>query len=119
MSIVGPRPLMVKYLPRYNEHQARRHEVKDDITCNIIAECKKLVLFTASYSGYSLMNEIDKKTGKRFIPENVFLHLSHLNPEYMGLHYLNELKGKVDLLVIGFGGGSQISDLVRFIRYAK
>lgn len=89
------------------------------ITCNIIAECKKLVLFTASYSGYSLMNEIDKKTGKRFIPENVFLHLSHLNPEYMGLHYLNELKGKVDLLVIGFGGGSQISDLVRFIRYAN
>ena len=89
------------------------------ITCNIIDECKKLVLFTASYSGYSLMNEIDKKTGKRFIPENVFLHLSHLNPEYMGLHYLNELKGKVDLLVIGFGGGSQISDLVRFIRYAN
>ena len=28
MSIVGPRPLMVKYLPRYNEHQARRHEVR-------------------------------------------------------------------------------------------
>lgn len=89
------------------------------ITCNIIDECKKLVLFTASYSGYSLMNEIDEKTGKRFIPGNVFLHLSHLNPEYMGLHYLNELKGKVDLLVIGFGGGSQISDLVRFIRYAN
>lgn len=27
MSIVGPRPLLVEYLPRYNEHQRRRHEV--------------------------------------------------------------------------------------------
>ncbi len=32
MSIVGPRPLMVEYLPRYNEHQARRHEVRPGIT---------------------------------------------------------------------------------------
>lgn len=27
MSVVGPRPLLVQYLDRYNEHQARRHEV--------------------------------------------------------------------------------------------
>ena len=27
MSVVGPRPLLVRYLPLYNEHQARRHEV--------------------------------------------------------------------------------------------
>jgi len=32
MSIVGPRPLLVRYLPRYNEHQARRHEVCPGIT---------------------------------------------------------------------------------------
>lgn len=32
MSVVGPRPLMVKYLPRYNEHQARRHEVRPGFT---------------------------------------------------------------------------------------
>ncbi len=32
MSIVGPRPLLVRYLPRYNAHQARRHEVKPGIT---------------------------------------------------------------------------------------
>ena len=32
MSLVGPRPLLVKYLPRYNEHQARRHEVRPGIT---------------------------------------------------------------------------------------
>ena len=28
----GPRPLLVKYLPLYNEHQARRHEVRPGFT---------------------------------------------------------------------------------------
>lgn len=32
MSIVGPRPLLVKYLPLYNAHQSRRHEVKPGLT---------------------------------------------------------------------------------------
>lgn len=32
MSIVGPRPLLVRYLPLYNEHQTRRHEVRPGFT---------------------------------------------------------------------------------------
>ena len=32
MSIVGPRPLLVKYLPLYNEEQKRRHEVRPGLT---------------------------------------------------------------------------------------
>lgn len=32
MALVGPRPLLVKYLPLYNEFQARRHEVRPGIT---------------------------------------------------------------------------------------
>lgn len=32
MSIVGPRPLLMKYLDRYNPEQFRRHEVKPGIT---------------------------------------------------------------------------------------
>lgn len=32
MSIVGPRPLLVRYLPRYNEHQRRRHEVRPGLS---------------------------------------------------------------------------------------
>lgn len=32
MSFVGPRPLLVEYLPRYNTIQKRRHEVKPGIT---------------------------------------------------------------------------------------
>jgi lipopolysaccharide/colanic/teichoic acid biosynthesis glycosyltransferase len=32
MAVVGPRPLLVKSLPRYNAHQARRHEVRPGFT---------------------------------------------------------------------------------------
>lgn len=32
MSLIGPRPLMVKYLPLYSPIQARRHEVRPGIT---------------------------------------------------------------------------------------
>jgi lipopolysaccharide/colanic/teichoic acid biosynthesis glycosyltransferase len=32
MSIVGPRPLLVEYLPRYSATQARRHEVRPGLT---------------------------------------------------------------------------------------
>ncbi|MCP9612821.1 sugar transferase [Coprobacter tertius] len=32
MSLIGPRPLLVQYLPLYNSEQARRHEVRPGIT---------------------------------------------------------------------------------------
>ena len=32
MSLVGPRPLLIQYLPRYNARQARRHEVRPGLT---------------------------------------------------------------------------------------
>ena len=32
MSVIGPRPLLVQYLPRYNEYQHRRHEVKPGLS---------------------------------------------------------------------------------------
>jgi lipopolysaccharide/colanic/teichoic acid biosynthesis glycosyltransferase len=32
MSVVGPRPLLMEYLPLYNEHQFRRHEVRPGVT---------------------------------------------------------------------------------------
>jgi len=32
MSVVGPRPLLMEYLPLYNEEQAKRHEVRPGMT---------------------------------------------------------------------------------------
>jgi undecaprenyl phosphate N,N'-diacetylbacillosamine 1-phosphate transferase len=32
MSLIGPRPLLVQYLPLYNDHQKRRHEVRPGLS---------------------------------------------------------------------------------------
>lgn len=32
MSVIGPRPLLVEYISRYNEHQHRRHEVRPGLS---------------------------------------------------------------------------------------
>ena len=32
MSLMGPRPLLVAYLPRYNEFQRHRHDVRPGLT---------------------------------------------------------------------------------------
>jgi undecaprenyl phosphate N,N'-diacetylbacillosamine 1-phosphate transferase len=32
MSLIGPRPLLIKYLPRYNDFQKQRHNIKPGIT---------------------------------------------------------------------------------------
>ncbi|MFH0736056.1 MAG: sugar transferase [bacterium] len=32
MSLIGPRPLLIEYLPLYNEEQKKRHDVKPGIT---------------------------------------------------------------------------------------
>ena len=32
MSLIGPRPLLIKYLPLYNDEQQRRHEIRPGIT---------------------------------------------------------------------------------------
>lgn len=32
MSLIGPRPLLIQYLPLYNEKQKRRHEIRPGIT---------------------------------------------------------------------------------------
>ena len=32
MALIGPRPLLIQYLPLYNKEQARRHEVRPGIT---------------------------------------------------------------------------------------
>jgi lipopolysaccharide/colanic/teichoic acid biosynthesis glycosyltransferase len=32
LSFVGPRPLLMQYMPLYDEHQARRHDVRPGIT---------------------------------------------------------------------------------------
>lgn len=43
MSWVGPRPLLVEYLPRYNKKQRRRHEVMPGITGYAQVSCRNAI----------------------------------------------------------------------------
>jgi len=61
MSLVGPRPLLPKYLPRYSPQQARRHEVRPGLTglaqvCgrNELAWAERFVLDVTYVDTYSL-----------------------------------------------------------------
>lgn len=66
MSVVGPRPLLVKYLPRYNEHQHRRHEVRPGLSGwaqvngrNSISWEEKFDLDVEYVDNYSLSKDIN------------------------------------------------------------
>ena len=61
MSLVGPRPLLMEYLPLYNSEQARRHNVRPGVTGyaqvngrNAISWDKKFELDTWYVDNHSL-----------------------------------------------------------------
>ena len=65
MSLVGPRPLLVKYLPLYSEEQLKRHRVRPGITGlaqvngrNTISWTEKFKLDVAYVENYSFLLDI-------------------------------------------------------------
>lgn len=94
MSIVGPRPLLVSYLPRYNVHQARRHEVRPGFTGlaqingrNSISWEKKFdwdVLYVDSYSMVVDMKIVFGTTRIVFRREGINSDSSVTMEEFMG-----------------------------------
>ncbi len=65
MAVVGPRPLLVRYLPRYNETQKRRHEVRPGLTGLAAAEFRntggwerKLALDVEYVDNITFMNDL-------------------------------------------------------------
>lgn len=66
MALIGPRPLLVQYLPLYSKEQARRHEVRPGITgwaqChgrNAISWTKKFELDVWYVDNVSLLTDIE------------------------------------------------------------
>ena len=49
MSLVGPRPLLVEYLPFYSKIQARRHEVRPEITGWVQVNGRNTITWTKKF----------------------------------------------------------------------
>lgn len=50
MSIVGPRPLLVDYLPRYSEEQSHRHDVRPGLTSLSASKKRNLASWSEKFS---------------------------------------------------------------------
>jgi sugar transferase EpsL len=95
MSLVGPRPLLMEYLPRYSPDQARRHEVMPGITGwaqikgrNALYWDEKVALDTWYVDHWSLWLDakILFKTFGMVLRRNGISNGSHATmPEFMGI----------------------------------
>ena len=94
MSIVGPRPLLIAYLPLYNKEQARRHSVKPGITGwaqvngrNAISWEQKFEydIWYVDHIGFLTdLNILLKTIGKVFNPKDISASENHTMPMFAG-----------------------------------
>lgn len=94
MSLVGPRPLLMEYLPLYNSEQARRHNVRPGITGyaqvngrNAISWDKKFELDTWYVDNHSLwvdLNILAKTIYIVLAKKNINDASGHSMPKFSG-----------------------------------
>lgn len=94
MSLVGPRPLLMEYLPLYNDEQKRRHEVRPGITGwaqingrNAISWEKKFELDIWYVKNQSFMLDLKiilKTFGKVFSRESINSDSDETMPKFLG-----------------------------------
>lgn len=95
MSLVGPRPLLMQYLPRYTPEQSRRHEMRPGITGwaqvngrNAISWGEKFALDVWYIDNWSLVLDgriLMKTIMMVFRQEGISAEGSATMPEFMGI----------------------------------
>lgn len=106
MSVVGPRPLLVQYLPRYSPEQARRHEVRPGVTGwaqvngrNAISWDEKFRLDVWYVDHRSLLLDlriIALTVKKVFVREGISAAGDATMPEFLGAEPQGEQKLKIE-----------------------
>jgi sugar transferase EpsL len=96
MSLVGPRPLLMEYLPRYTHEQARRHEVRPGITGlaqvsgrNAITWEQKFALDVEYVDQHDLRMDVDilLRTVSTVVSRQGVRHADHIDmPDFVGSH---------------------------------
>lgn len=94
MSIVGPRPLLVKYLPLYSEHQRKRHLVRPGLTGYAQANGRNMISWEEKFEmDVNYVNNISFKTDVNIIFKTIIAVLkregigngySDVMPEFQG-----------------------------------
>lgn len=87
------------------------------LSSSIYEYCDKLLLFTSSYHSLNVMKKINDENDNTIFPQNVSFNLAHINPQYITNQYGDEISGKVDLVILGFGMGSSLINLTEYLRY--
>ena len=94
MSIVGPRPLLVKYLPLYNAHQARRHEVRPGLTGYAQAHGRNSVTWEEKFDmDVWYVDHISFKTDVQILIDTVMVVLKRDGISAEGSATIEEFKG--------------------------
>lgn len=82
MSIIGPRPLLVKYLPYYAEDERRRHSIRPGLTGHAQANGRNLATWEEKFAmDVWYVDHISFKTDFKVIIDSVKTVLSHSGVE--------------------------------------
>lgn len=87
------------------------------LSSRIVNKSKKLMLFTSSAQSVYEINKLNKDNDKEILQGNMQLEMTHINPKYIANIYGDEIIGKVDLIILGFGMGSNIPNITEYLRY--
>lgn len=78
MSFVGPRPLLVRYLPRYSDFEKRRHEVRPGLTGYAQVHGRNLISWDEKFKwDVKYVDEVSFLNDFRVIMRTVFYVLRH------------------------------------------
>lgn len=89
------------------------------LSSGIADKSKKIMLFTSSYHSLDVINKLNKENDKGILADNIQLELAHIHPKYVANIYGDDIVGKVDLIILGFGMGSSILNITEYLRYVN